>query len=258
MTLAFSRCAFALVVSFMLGAAPSWAQPQPLPMNGPVSAAATSEKPAEFTITAASAGVVLVAVQGTGDLVITLADEDGQVVPEGRSDRDLNGSGGTELLSATVTEPGKYTVVVALQGGGDQSTFQVSGAFVAFPPFARAPDPDRRPSQARPLTVGTPHDDTLDPAAGDAWDWFAFKSPEAGTLAIVTRPLDDTGGDLVLEVFGAGSFTERVDRSDQDMQGNAASESVTINVEAGETYYVKVTNQSFSPSKYRIASSLIK
>ena len=53
-----------------------------------------------------------VAVQGTSDLSLQLVDEDGQVMPDGSTDRDLNGNEGTELLSVTLTEPGAYRVRV--------------------------------------------------------------------------------------------------------------------------------------------------
>ena len=185
-------------------------------------------------------------------------DEDGQAVPEGNSDRDLNGSEGTELLSATVTEPGTYRLRVRLQGSGS-STFQIAGSFLSFPAFARPSDPDKRPGQARSVTVGKPHDDSLDPAAGDGWDWFVLKAPQAGALAIITRPLANTDADLVLEVFLNGNFGQAEDRSDQDMQGNTSNESVTVNVTAGQLVHVKVTNSSGrTASKYRLSSSLIQ
>jgi hypothetical protein len=227
-------------------------------MSGPTAGSATGDEPAEYTYAAKTAGILSVVVQGTGDLALALLDEDGQTVPDGTSDRDMNGSQGTELLSATITEPGMYRVRVRLQGSGS-SKFEIAGSFLSFPPFARRPDPDRRPGQARALVVGKPFDDSLDPGAGDAWDWFVFKAARAGSLALVTRPLASTEADLILEVYTGGDFSSAADRSDQDMQGNTSNESVTINVEAGDTVHVKVINQSGSTaSKYRLSSSLIE
>jgi hypothetical protein len=234
------------------------AQPQPLPLSGPATGSATDAAAAEYTFEAKTAGILSVAVQGTGDLALALVDEDGQAVPDGTSDRDMNGSQGTELLSATITEAGVYRVRVRLQGSGS-SKFEIAAGFLAFPPFARRPDPDRRPAQARALVIGKPFDDSLDPAAGDSWDWFVFKAARAGALALITRPLANTEADLILEVYTGGDFSASTERSDQDMQGNTSNESATINVEAGEMIHVKVINQSGSTaSKYRLSSSLIE
>jgi hypothetical protein len=244
-----------LVFSLAAGS-PAFAQ-TPLPQGAPATGSATSEAPAEYTTDLKSAGVLSIAVQGTGDLALSLLDQDGQALPDGTSDRDLNGSTGTELLSVTITEPGPYRVRVRQQGSGS-STFQIASSFLAFPAFARPSDADGRPGQARTVAVGKPHDDALDPGAGDSRDWFVFKAPKEGALAIVTRPLANSEADLVLEVFLNGDFAQSADRSDQDMQGNSSSESVTVNVTSGQLVHVKVTNQSGRAGKYRLSSSLIQ
>ena len=239
-----------------IAVAPGAAQAPPaLPMGAP-SQGTVADAPAEYTVTAKSAGVLTVAVQGTGDLALQLVDEDGQVMPDGSSDRDLNGSDGTELLSATITEPGSYRVRVRLQGG-DKSTFSIAGAFLGFPAFQRPGDPDRRPAAAKAVQVGKPYEDGLDQSAGDVWDWFVMKATLAGTLTVVTRQLG-TGDapDLVLEVYTDGKFSDAQDRSDQDLQGNSANESVTVQVTAGQAVHVKVSGNRSGAAKYRLSSSL--
>lgn len=95
-------------------AAPVVAQsPAVLPMGAPVQSTVTDDRPAEFTVAAKTAGVLSVAVQGTGDLALQLVDDDGQVLPDGSTDRDLTGNEGMELLSTTITEPGTYRVRVS-------------------------------------------------------------------------------------------------------------------------------------------------
>jgi hypothetical protein len=252
-----SVCLSLLGVCLLGMASPETAAAQgALPLDGPAPGRATDDKPADYTFTARSAGVLSAAVQGSGDLVLQLLDEDGQTFPDGTADRDLNDKPGTELLSVTIGEPGTYRVRVRVQSG-NSSDFQIAGAFLPFPPFARPSDPDRRPGQARMLQPGKPHEDTLDPANGDGWDWFAFKVAESGSLVVLTRPLDGTDADLVLEVFTDGEFSRAVDRSDQDLQGNASNESVTINVTAGQVVHVKVSNGFSGVSKYRLSSSFI-
>ena len=63
--------------------------------------------------------------------------------------------------------------------------------------------------------------------------------------------------DLVLELYTDGKFGESQDRSDQDLQGNSANESVSVQVTAGQAVHVRVSGAtSRSAAKYRLSSSL--
>ncbi len=75
---------------------------------------------------------------------------------------------------------------------------------------------------------------------------------------LALTPLGDGDADLVLEIYADGDFSKPVGRSDQDLQGNSANESVTINVTAGQPVHIKVAG-AFSrvTTKYRVSSSLI-
>ncbi len=255
MVSAFSKLAVLSVA--LVSAAPALAQ-APLPTGAPQQGKATSQTPAEYTLVAKTAGVLVVAVQGEGDLVLQVTDADGQALPDGTADRDLNGSSGTEMLSMMITEPGTYKVRVRLQDG-QGGAFQISGSWLSFPPFAQAAtDPDRRPSQAKAAAVGKAIEDSLSAESGDHWDWFVMKMNQAGTLAVVTRRVGEGDTDLVLEVFTGGDFAKAASRSDQDLQGNNANESVTLNVEAGQTVHIKVSaNFSRANTKYRLSSNLV-
>jgi len=243
---------FALALAVTAGA-----QSRPaLPMGAPAQGTVTDAGPAEYTLAAKSAGVLTVAVQGTGDLALQLVDDDGQVMPDGSADRDLGGNEGVELLSTTVTEPGSYRVRVRSQGGNG-GAFTIAASFLPFPAFARPGDPDRRPASARAAAVGKPLEDSLDPAAGDTWDWYVLKATMEGTLTVVTRQVGTDGSpDLVLEVFTDGNFADAQDRSDQDLQGNSANESVSVQVKAGQAVHVKVSGNFSNPAKYRLSSSI--
>lgn len=252
----FPRLAVLSLIGVAL-ASPAVAQ-TPLPLGAPQQGKIAGGTPTEYTVVAKTAGVLVAAVQGDGDLVLEVTDADGQVLPEGRSDRDLNGSDGTEMVSSVIPEPGTYKVRVRANGGGT-STFQLSGSWMSFPPFAQAStDPDRRPSGAKAAQVAKALEDSLDSKSGDNWDWFVLKAAEAGTLVVVTRRLGEGDTDLVLEAFLDGNFSQATQRSDQDLQGNNANESVTLNVNAGQSVHVKVsTNFSGASTKYRISSNLV-
>lgn len=155
------RSRFVLVTVIVLGLPAATTAQTPLSLGTSQQAKVSSDSPTEFIHVAKTAGLLAVAIQGEGDLALTVADEDGQTMPDGNVDRDLNGSSGTEMLSLLIPEPGTYKVRVRVQGV-QASTFTIAGSWLSFPAFARASsDPDRRPRTARSIVVGKPHEDSL-------------------------------------------------------------------------------------------------
>lgn len=247
----------AVIVLVLIAFPPLASAQQPLPTGKLEKAAITPDKPVEYTLAAKTAGVLTLAIHGEGDLAIDVTDSDGQTLPEGSIDRDLHGNAGLEMASVLVPEPGTYRVRVRSQSGSS-SSFQIDSTWLSFPPLARAStDADSKPSAAQRLAVGKPHEDSIDAESGDLWDWFSFEAPEAGTLVVVTRGIGESA-DLVLEAFLDKNFGQSVERSDQDLQGDSANESVTVSVTKGQTVHVKVSSTFGRQSaKYRISSSLI-
>ena len=228
-----------------------------LPMGAPQQGKTPSNGAAEYTFEAKTAGVIVAAVNGEADLVLQVVDADGQTLQDGRSDRDLNGSVGTELLSVIIPEPGLYRVRVSANNAG--ASFQIGGSFMSFPVFAStSPDPDRRPGNARAAEVGKPTEDSLDSKEGDNWDWFVLTPAQGGTLAIVTRRAGGGEADLLLEAFLDGQFAEPAERSDQDLQGDNANESVMVIVKPGQRVHVRVSRVfSEGTTRYTLSSNLI-
>jgi hypothetical protein len=228
----------------------------PLPMGTKGSGTATTEAPATFRFTPAGPGVLTVVVKGSDDMTIRVVDGDGQVLPDGTADNDVNGSTGLEFLALPVGYAEPLVVEVAMlseEGGGGK--FTIAASFVAEDAFARAPDPDRRPSTAKALTVGAASEETLNADEGDSWDWFKITANEAMTLVIVTRMAEGTEGDLTIATFTDNDFATSVADSDQDLQGHTGNESVTVDVKAGQTVHVKVASLfgSGGASPYRIS-----
>lgn len=231
---------------------------QSLPLGSTSEGRVSAEAPADYRIAVPAAGVLSVVVDGSGDLVLQLLDADGQPLTDGRADSDLDGVGGREMLSVRVPEGGTYLLRVSdFEGGG--STYRVGTSFLAFPAFAKATDPDGRPSGAKAVTVGRSVEDALDPTAGDSRDWFVFTVQREGTLALATRAIGESDGlDLVLEAFLDGTFIEPTQRSDQDLQEDLSNEGLTLAVRAGQTVHVRVSTQSSGAGRYRLSSSLLE
>ncbi len=244
------------VLAFVVGSSTAFAQPA-LPTGALHKATISADKPAEYAFAAKTAGVLTIALTGEGDLAFAVTDADGQPLPDGSIDRDLNGNPGLEMASILIPEPGNYMVRLRLQGGSS-SSLQISTAWLSFPALAREnTDADSKPSGASRLDIAKPHEDSLASESGDTWDWFSLQAKEAGTLVIVTRAVGDSA-DLVLEAFLDGKFGQSVERSDQDLQGDSANESVTVSVKPGQMVHVKVSGAFGRPNvKYRISSSLI-
>ena len=233
-------------------------QPAALPVGKPVSGTAAKDAPAMYQFDAKTAGVLTIALQGTGDLAMLLTDADGQHVPGGTTDQDLFGSTGTEQLMVTITETGRYRLEVRQQDSGP-AKFEIGAAWLPFPPFARPPDPDKRPAQALVVEIGRTHEDSLDAGRGDLWDWFAFTPKTGGVLTVILRPVGtDESLDLMLELYTADDLTNAAMKSDQDLQGNMANESATLTVTAGQKVYAKVFGGQSVSGKYRLSSSLIQ
>lgn len=208
-----------------------------------------------YTFRAPTAGVLTVAVQGSDDLSLAVSDVDGQPLPDGTADSDLHGRVGDETLTLVLPEPGTYRIEVRALGGDGGGTFALGSGFVAMVGFGRPADPDGRPSSARELAVGASHDDGIHPAEGDHRDWYRIRVAEAGTLVILTRVAEDFEGDLVLEAFADGDFSDAISSSDQDLQDNAGRESLTLEVRAGDVLLVRVASvfSSGDVQPYRIS-----
>jgi hypothetical protein len=218
----------------------------------------SSGNPASFQYRAESAGILTVAIRSTDetDLVLVVTDADGQVLPEGRSDQDLDGDGGAEQVAITLPRPGLYQVRVEPYSSG-LSSFRIGASWLGFPDLEQPGDADGTPSTARSITIQQgPINDMLDPTSGDHWDWYALRADRAGMLTVATRASD---GDLVLEAFAEGNFGDSEERSDQDLQGTSGNEALTLSVTPGQTLYFKVSmyGNPDNPISYRLSIGFI-
>lgn len=248
------RPAFVLLAALAVAPLPGAAQTS-LPVGSVVPVSRVADVPAELVFSAPGAGFLTVVARASEDVSVAVADEEYQTLPDGAADADLGGDLGAEQLVVGIPRAGTYRVLVESLSGA-AAALSVGASFLASDLACRPTDPDGSPSGAVQLQVGTSHLDAIDPASGDPWDWFAIAAREAGTLTILTRVEGD--GDLRLERFQAGGYREAVDASDQDLDGVLGNESLTVDVEAGTTVYLRVAPVSGAGAvPYRLASGLI-
>ncbi|HSW30713.1 MAG TPA: hypothetical protein VLH75_14600 [Longimicrobiales bacterium] len=228
----------------------------PLPL-GKTAEASLSGGSIEYAFSAKEAGFLAVVVRSSGgeDLALKVTDAEGQVLPDGSSDMDMNGSVGAEQLLLAIPSAGEYAVEVRCYD--ESASFRLSATFLPSALAAVPDDADGRPSGAVELTVGANHDDALDPAAGDRADWYRIRVDRSGVLTVLTRAEGE--GDLRLERYIEPEFGEPEDSADEDRDGVMGNESLTLDVEAGDVVIIKVV-PSFAGStavSYRISSGLI-
>lgn len=233
----------------------------PLPV-GSTATGTLSAQPVDYVVDLDGPGFLAVVVRAGADdddLVLSITDDEGQVLLGGRSDSDLGGQMGAEQLIVQIPSGGQYGVIVEQNYGSGTISYEVGATFLATPMAAADPDPDGKPSGATALEIDGGHEDAIDPSQGDGWDWYSVTSASAGVLTVLTRAVGTDEGDLRIDVFRAGDLREPDDGSDQDQSGVLTNESVSMDVAAGETIYVKVA-PSFSGNgrvAYRIAAGLI-
>jgi hypothetical protein len=228
----------------------------PLPLGTMGAGAVSMSAGATFGFEAPAPGFLTVVVRADGDVVLTVMDGEYQTLPDGRSDQDLGGDVGAEQFVVVLPEAGEYRVLVEPLGGGPFG-FEIGATFLASELVAEPADPDGKPSGAVELTLGESHSTSLDPMAGDYRDWFSIRIEQAGVLTVLTR--SEGEGDLKLEVFRGGDFRDPAGYSDQDMDGVLGNETVSVDVEAGETVHIRVSPSLGGGGRidYRVGSGLI-
>jgi hypothetical protein len=208
---------------------------------GRIATGSTSdEKVAELEFRAESAGILTVMARSTdeSDLILVVTDGDGQPLPEGRSDQDIGGDTGAEQFAVTIPRAGTYRVRVETYSW-ETAGFRIGASWLAFPDLEVPPDPDGSPTTAIPIAVEQQSvSGSIDGSVGDYWDWYVLTADRSGTLTVATRAED---GDLVLEAFEEGQYSEALERSDQDLQGINGNEALTLLVTPGQTLYFKVS-----------------
>jgi hypothetical protein len=216
----------------------------------------------DYRFQAAGAGFLSVVVRGTtegADLVLSVMDAEHQTLWNGRSDQDLGGDLSAEQLMVPIPSEGFYVVTVEGPYSSETVSFDIAATFLATEMAESKPDPDGKPSQARPLEIGSNHEDEIDPPSGDGWDWYSLTATARGVLTVLTRATDADEGDVKLELFTEDSYREAAQESDQDQDGVFTNESVNVDVIEGQTVYVRVSPALSNGGRaaYRIASGLI-
>jgi hypothetical protein len=253
--------ALALVALATAPPAPACAQsPTALALDRITSGALGAKgEPKRYRLTIAEAGILTLAGNSVGDLVIAVLDEEGQTVPNGHVDRDLGGDLGSEYGVIHLGAKGDYGVEVRMIDASGPITFSLGASFIAMESFRRPADPDGRPSAARAVEIGTAVEDELNGDAFDRVDWYSITAVRASTVVLMTRTEAGVRGDLGLEAFQGTTVSEYSSRSDQDQRGGQGNESLTLDLKDGETarFRVLLYNERGEKVPYRLSVALV-
>jgi hypothetical protein len=197
--------------------------------------------PLEFRFVANEPGILTVVTRSEdhADLVIEVTDVDGQGLPDGRSDQDLQGQRTDEHVAANLPWAGEYRVRV-FELNRAPATFHLGATWLRFPTIARREPDHGRPGTARVLTAGARADLTLRTDTTSSFVWLRFDPTEDGWLSLRVRAPD---GDLVLESYLPGAFGHTDEESDQDLEGVLGNESLTVGVRAGQPSWFRVRDR---------------
>lgn len=214
---------------------------EPLPLGRAV-VSDISEGPRSFTVHITEPGILSVAVRAHDelDLVIDVLDQDGQPVENGHVDEDIGDNRGAEQLAATLPWTGTYTVRVSelrKLGGG---SFNMAASFAPLPSVAGPDLPYRRPSLALQVAHQTTESATLNSNEGVSFHWVRIDPVVNGTHVV---SLTADHGDLVLEQYPDGDFTEPAEVSDQDRDGRLANEQLTVKGTVGTPLWFRVRDR---------------
>jgi hypothetical protein len=80
--------------------------------------------------------------------------------------------------------------------------------------------------------------------------WYVITAPEDVTVNFTTRSTGENDGDLLIEAYVNEDFGQFLIRSDSDMEGDSAHESVTVDLRAGDILHVKVAAWGFGKSQW--------
>lgn len=169
-----------------------------------------------YSFTVETAGDVSIALTGLqADLGLDLFDSDGVRIGQAQT-------GGTlELLTQTLSA-GTYFIGVVAQATSEASTYELNVAF-------SVPDASDTLSSATSFG-GLPLSVTQTVGEGsDAADYYSYAATEDG---VVNVRLSELGGNIGLETFNQNGV-----RTASDELANALDKSVTIAVQAGQTYF---------------------
>ncbi|MDH5760226.1 MAG: hypothetical protein OEZ65_11605 [Gemmatimonadota bacterium] len=218
-------------------------------------------EPAEYVFEARKPGFLSVVVRDRfdADLFLSVSDEFGQTLLDGRTDVDRLGDLGSERLLVAVPRRGGVRVMVGCYDCSG-AEFDIGATFLESDAAALPDDEDGTPRGAREMGPGESRDDHLDMSTGDLWDWYRITVDQPGKLTLLTRA---ETGDLQLEVYDEGDYSTPHEFSDADEGGVLGNETVTLDVEAGATVYVRVTAresmgvENERAVSYRFASGFI-
>ena len=183
-----------------------------------------------FSIAASGAGTLTATTNGSTDTVGHLYNNVGTQL----ATDDNGGAGSNFSISYSITAVGTYYVKVT-SSSTDTGTYSLTVTFIPD-------DHSNVRASATPATSGTAITGNIE--TGDDQDYFSITASGAGTLTATTTGSTDTVGHL----YDNGGTQLATD----DNGGTGSNFSISYNITAAGTYYVRVTSKSIGTGTYSL------
>ena len=195
----------------------------------------------ELPFVADGPGILTVAYSSSarGRVAVSVLDRRGRQMQSAAESR-ANAPVRHELVP--LSEAGEYIVRVTVRRAGE---LKIGAEWIPFPQIesVRAqviPEPDEDTELVLVpdrMMVGS-----INTAAPETQHlWCRFDAEEDGQLVVLASA---SQGDITMQSFMPGQFQNALEYRDDDLNGSVANEGMILDVEAGESYYVRVDMRS--------------
>lgn len=234
-------------------------EPEPLPhpalvIGSTIDGNTSNNAHANYSFRAASPGLLTVVVRSKSrgtDLAMQLYGADGSSMNNGYCDIDFNGDTGAEHFTLLIPGAGVYRLEVQPLGSG--GAFWIGASWIAYEGAAAAMP--AKPSEATDLTPGTAQTCNIN-GQNPPNAWFKYTTEVEGFMLVETSAPGDP--DLVMEMYiEAQGFQDAMEYSDQDRRGNVSNEQISVELQPGQTVYIKIRDHgSGVPAEVRVRCRL--
>lgn len=209
---------------------------------------------ANYSFRAAGPGLLTVVARSKSrgtDLAMQLYGPDGSSMNNGYCDIDFNGDTGAEHYTLLIPGAGIYRLEVQPLGSG--GAFWIGASWIDYEGAAAAMP--AKPTEATDLTPGAAQTCNIN-GQNPPNAWFKYTAEVEGFMLVETSAPGDP--DLVMELYTEEfGFQDSIEYSDQDRRGNVSNEQISVELQPGQTVYIKIRDHGNGiPAEVRVRCRL--